>query len=275
LRQVGVRSIGGPKIAKAARIMETIPHPAPVVDHGRRRLFTALIPPLLAVGLMWTVFAFDRVFDLDLFRFGVLPRSLRGLFGILVSPFVHGGLDHLMNNSAPILVLGWLLVYFYPMASWRVLVASWAISGLWVWVVARDSYHIGASGIVYGLAAFLFFSGIVRRQIALMTVSLIVVFLYGSMWWGVLPLVPGVSWESHLCGGVAGAVMAWFYRKVPPAHVPPPIVLEDGPDDADPLPGNGEGDEVDEAEQRWKRELAQRTPQGYDPARTSSTFPWE
>lgn len=207
-------------------------------DHGRRRLITALIPPALMVACIWIVFAFDRVFDLELFRYGVLPRQVKGLWGILISPFVHADLDHLMSNSAPILVLGWLLVYFYPMAAWRVVVACWAMGGLWVWTTARDNYHIGASGIIYGLAAFLFFSGLFRRRVALMAVSLIVVFLYGSMVWGVLPLQAKVSWESHLFGAIAGALMAWFYRKVPPAHVPPPIVLEDEPEVDAPIRGD-------------------------------------
>jgi membrane associated rhomboid family serine protease len=200
-------------------------------DHGRRRLVTALIPPSLVVAVIWIVFAFDRVFGLDLYRYGVLPRQVKGLWGILISPFVHGNMEHLISNSAPILVLGWLLVYFYPRAAWRVVLACWAMGGLWVWTTARDSYHIGASGIIYGLAAFLFFSGVFRRRVALMAVSLIVVFLYGGMVWGVLPLRVEVSWESHLFGAIAGALMAWFYRKVPPAHVPPPIVLEDEPEE--------------------------------------------
>lgn len=201
--------------------------PTTIADHGRRRLATALIPPGLVVMVLWIVFAFDRVFGLDLYRYGVLPREIKGLLGILISPFVHGSLDHLFSNSAPILILGWLLVYFYPKAAWRVVLACWAMGGLWVWTTARDNYHIGASGIIYGLAAFLFFSGVFRRRVSLMAVSLIVVFLYGSMVWGVLPLQVEVSWESHLFGAIAGVIMAWFYREVPPAHVPPPVVLED------------------------------------------------
>lgn len=202
--------------------------------HGRRRLATALIPPLLVVAVLWIVFAFDRVYSLDLYRFGVFPRQTKGLLGILVSPFVHADLEHLVNNSAPILVLGWLLVYFYPKAMMPVTLACWGLGGLWVWVTARENYHIGASGVIYGLAAFLFLSGVLRKLVPLMAVSLIVVFLYGSMVWGVLPLEPRISWESHLFGAIAGLLMAWFYRKVPPAHVPPPLVLEDDPEEAEP-----------------------------------------
>ncbi len=251
--------------------MEQVPA-VPPIDHGRRRLGTAFIPPVLAVAFMALLFLLDRVFELELYRFGVYPRALSGLWGILVSPFVHGDLEHLANNASAALVLGWLLVYFYPRSAWAVVAGSWAVSGLWVWVAARESHHIGASGIIYGIAAFLFVSGVVRRHVALMTVSLIVVFLYGSMWWGVLPLVPGISWESHLFGGIAGAVLAVLYRKVPPAHVQPPLVLEDDPEEAEGPPG--EGDEVNEAELAWRRRQADRTPQGYDPSRTSDTFPW-
>ncbi len=218
-------------------------------DVGRRRLFTAALPSLLAVAALWIAFAFDKVYHLELFRHGVRPRSWQGLWGIITSPFVHADVDHLLGNSTAMLVLGWLLVYFYPKASWRVVVASWLLGGLWVWSTARDSYHIGASGIIYGMAAFLFFSGLIRRRVALMAVSLIVVFLYGSMIWGVLPIMKGVSWESHLFGALAGVMMAWFYRRTPPAHVPPPIVLEDaedapeeegtfGGDAGDALPGH-------------------------------------
>lgn len=203
---------------------------SPTIDHGRRRLVTALLPPTLLVGLMWIVFAFDKVYHLDLYRVGLMPRSSQGLLGIVTSPFIHADLGHITNNSTAALVLGWLLVYFYPKASWRVVLACWAMSGLWVWTTARHNYHIGASGIIYGLAAFLFFSGLFRRRIALMAVSLFIVLMYGSMWWGVLPLMPHVSWESHLFGGIAGIITAWYYRGLPPAHVPPPIELEDDPE---------------------------------------------
>lgn len=253
--------------------MQPTPPIVEPVDHDQRRLFTAILPPLTGVGLMWLVFAVEHLFELELARFGIHPRVGSGLLGVVSAPFIHGGLEHLVNNSTALLVLGWLLVYFYPRAAWRVVLASAVLGGAWVWLAGRTSYHIGASGVVYGMAAFLFFSGLVRRQVALMTVSLIVVFLYGSMWWGVLPLVPGVSWESHLFGGVVGAVMAWVYRKVPPAHVPPPIELEDDPDEEElpPLDDDLDGDSprpvmpppsADPLPGPWP----------YDPGRTSGTW---
>lgn len=242
------------------------------VDHDSRRLLTALIPPALVVALMWVVLGFDLVYKLDLARYGILPRTVTGLRGIVFAPFLHGGVEHLLNNSLPLLVLGWLTVYFYPKASGRVVLVSWLAVGLWVWAMGRESHHIGASGIVYALAGFHFFSGLFRRRIALMAISLIVVFLYGSMWWGVLPIQPGVSWESHLFGGIVGSLLAWWYRKVPPAHVPPPRVEEEEDDDDDiPFPGSDPGDE------QAPRPLADQgrpNDRMYDPSRTSSTYPW-
>lgn len=208
----------------------------------RRRIFTAALVPALAVVALWVAFAFDRVYELHLVQQGILPRTLRGLTGILVSPFVHADLEHLLNNSVPLFVLGWMLVYFYPKVSGRVTLASWLVGGLWVWLTARESYHIGASGIVYGLAAFLFTSGVIRRQRGLMTVSLIIVFLYGSLWWGMLPLIPHMSYESHLFGAAAGVVFAFLYRHVPPAHVTPPIEF---PEEEEAVEGAApEGDEA-------------------------------
>lgn len=236
------------------------------IDHDRRRILTAAIMPATAIAIMWIVLAFDEVYGLHLSRWGIYPRSLEGLRGVVFSPFIHGGVDHLANNSLPLLVLGWFTVYFYPKASGRVVLVSWLVSGLWVWVMGRESYHIGASSIVYALAGFTFFSGVIRHQRTLMAVSLIVVFLYGSMWWGVLPLQPHVSWEGHLAGGLVGSLMAWLYRKVPPAHVPPPPAEEDEDDEGDEFPMRGQ-------------DAPSATPEPgpythYDPSKTNITYPW-
>lgn len=244
------------------------PFQVPPVDHDGRRLLTAAFMPVLAVAFLWVVLAFNEVYHLHLSRFGIYPRTTGGLRGILLAPLIHGGVDHLFNNSIPLLILGWLTVYFYPKASGRVLWVSWLTTGLWVWVMGRESYHIGASGIVYALAAFIFFSGVIRRRIALMAVSLIVVFLYGSLWWGVLPIQTGVSWESHLAGGIVGTLMAWYYRKLPPAHVPPPRVYEEEEVEEEAMPGSDPGDE-----HVPQPDLPPISPPSfYDPARTSGTW---
>jgi len=240
--------------------MEAVPFEPQVVE--RRRLFTAALLPAFAVVCLWVVYAFDRVFGMDLAHFGIMPRTLKGLAGIFITPFVHADLEHLFNNSVPILVLGWMLVYFYPKVSGRVALVSWLIGGLGGWATARENYHIGASGVVYGLAAFLFLSGVLRKQRGLMTVSLLIVFLYGSMWWGLLPLVDRISYESHFFGAFAGVVMAVMYRKVPAAHVTAPIVFTDEEDEHHPgRPSSpttwteSEGDEVDDEELAIKRRL--------------------
>ncbi len=260
-----------------------------VVDQ-RKRLLTAAILPAVVVMLLWAVFVVDRGFDLDLFRYGILPREVTGLLGVLFSPFLHGDVEHLFNNSIPVMVLGWGLMYFYPRIAGRVVLASWIISGIWVWISARGNYHIGASGVVYSLAAFLFFSGVLRRQRTLMALSLLVVFLYGSMIWGIFPIVPRMSWESHLWGGVAGTLMAFLYRHIPPAVQDPqlPVYDEDDVDEqdvqdsADPLlpPGRGPlrivyhldpGDGSNEEEPASRRKFTNGG-EPFDPDRTSGTW---
>ncbi len=241
------------------------------MDHDRRRMRTAMVVPATLVVVMWIVLGFDEVYGLNLADYGIFPRTLVGLRGILLAPLIHGGVEHLFSNSVPLLILGWFTIYFYPKASGRVFLLGWIATNCGVWLIGRESFHIGASGLVYALASFTFFSGLFRRRIALMAVSMIVVFLYGSMWWGVLPLQPGVSWESHLCGGIVGMVLAWYYRKVPPAHVAPPRPVEpddeDG-DDGETITGGDPGDEY----------LPPPVPPApgdgplYDPERTSSTW---
>lgn len=245
--------------------------PSGPIDHDRRRLLTALLPPLLVVAFMWIVLGFDQVYDLHLARFGIFPRQWSGLQGILWAPFLHSGAEHLFNNSIPLLLLGWMTVYFYPKVTGRLVLVSWLATGLWVWSMGRESYHIGASGVVYALAGFVFFSGLFRRRIALMAISLIVVFLYGSMWWGILPLEPSVSWESHLFGGVVGTLMAWRYRKVPPAHVPPPVSSEPEEEEDLQLPME-EQPKAEHLPPHFHYLGTEENDPGYDHSRSSSTW---
>ena len=170
--------------------------------------------PITFVFVLWVIKLMELVFHLELYDLGVYPRQLKGIIGIFLAPLLHGDLAHLFSNSIPLLVLGAGLFYFYKPAAYRVFIAVYLITGLWVWIAARPSYHIGASGVVYGMASFLFFSGLIRRHTYLMAFSLFVVFLYGSLIWGVLPLQAGISWESHLMGAVAGLVTAVYYRKI-------------------------------------------------------------
>lgn len=212
------------------------PHP-PLVDHGRRRLTSAFTPVVLVLAVVWAVFIIDGLLHLDLNRFGIHPRHVDGLVGVIAAPLLHGGWDHIAGNSLSALVLGWLMVYFYPKLSLRVMLVCWIAGGFCVWLFGRPSHHIGASGVIYGLASFLFFSGLLKRNLAHAGLSFMVMALYGSWIWGVLPIEPEKSWESHLAGGLVGTVMAFYYRHVPPLHVPPPIELTDDDDEvAMPMP---------------------------------------
>ena len=173
-------------------------------------------PWLFFVLIMGLAYFLNYSYDLNYSKFGLYPRDLVGLRGILFAPFIHGSLEHLGNNSLPILVLGTALFYFYGKLGVKVFFILYFLTGLLVWLSARESYHIGSSGIVYALAGFIFMSGILRGAKNLIALSLLVAFLYGSLIWGIFPIKEHVSWESHLWGGVAGFVLAWYYRKEGP-----------------------------------------------------------
>jgi len=182
----------------------------------KRKLFHTLFFPLFFVLILWVIKSIELVFEKDFGTFGVYPREITGLIGIFTSPLIHADFSHLFSNSIPLVILGSGLFYYYRPFAYNVFFWIYIATGLWVWISARPAYHIGASGIVYGLAAFLFFSGIIRGNNKLMAFSLLVAFLYGSMFWGILPLVERISWESHLLGGVAGLLCAIYYRKEGP-----------------------------------------------------------
>lgn len=191
-----------------------------------------LFVPVYLVSLMWLILLIERVFSIDLNVYGIQPRTLHGLWGLLCSPLLHAGIAHLFSNSIPLLVLMMGLFYFHRDIAWRVLLIGVLATNLSVWLFARPGDHIGASGVVYLLASFLFFSGLISRNFRLMALSLIISFLYGGMVWGVLPINPRVSFEAHLSGGVIGLVLALHYPKHYPA--PEEIDLDAGVDDSDP-----------------------------------------
>ena len=158
---------------------------------------------------------------------GILPRQLSGLMGIVFSPFIHGDIKHLFSNAIPFFVLLSLLNYFYKSISTKVLLFSWFFIGIGVWICARESYHIGASGLIYSFFSFLVLSGIYRKQKALLAISLLIIFLYGSIIWGVLPQDIHISWESHLIGLGVGVLLAIYYRNNIQDIVPEKEIEED------------------------------------------------
>ena len=190
------------------------------MNDEQRKIWNSLLIPAIFVIAIWLVKLYEVIFQTDLGQYGLQPLHWTGLLGILTGPFLHADFSHLMANTLPLFVLCGLLFYFYRVIAWPVLLYTWFLTGLWVWLFAReDSVHIGASGIIYGLAAFLFLSGIIRRESRLMAITLLTAFLYGGMVWGVFPQffpkVP-ISWESHLMGILAGVILAIFYRKAGP-----------------------------------------------------------
>jgi len=162
---------------------------------------------------MWLLFFIEMKFDIDLSVFGILPRELIGLIGIVLSPLLHGSIVHIISNTLPLLFLGTSLYYFYGRIAKKVFVMCYLLTGLMVWLFARTSFHIGASGLIYGIASFLFFSGIVRTEFKSTIISIAVAVAYGGLIWGVLPTIHGISWESHLFGALVGGGTAFAYRN--------------------------------------------------------------
>ena len=172
-----------------------------------------LLVPTFFIFLIWFIYWIEIRFSLNFTKFGVLPRNLSGLKGVFLSPFIHSDTNHLFNNSVPLFVLISFLVYFYRSVYLKVLFFGGFLSGLLTWLIAREAYHIGASGIVYLVFSFVFFSGVIKKQFQLVAVSLIVIFLYGSMIWYVLPIKDGVSWEGHLSGFLIGLIFAFIFKQ--------------------------------------------------------------
>lgn len=172
-----------------------------------------IILPLSFVILIWFIYWLEIRLGFNFTKYGILPRNLNGLKGVFFSPFIHSDTKHLFNNSIPLFVLFSALVYFYNKVYLKIVVIGTLLSGLLTWCIAREAYHIGASGVVYLLFSFVFFSGIIKKQFQLVAVSLIVIFLYGSMIWYMLPIKEGVSWEGHLSGFLMGLFFAILYRK--------------------------------------------------------------
>jgi membrane associated rhomboid family serine protease len=169
--------------------------------------------PILYVFSIWFIYWIEIYFSFNFNKYGVLPRDLTGLRGVFFTHFIHSDANHLFNNSVPLFVLLLSLFYFYRDIAYKVLIFGGVLSGFLTWSIARESYHIGASGVVYLLFSFVFFSGIIRKHYRLVALSLIIIFLYGSMIWYVLPIKDGMSWEGHLSGFSIGLIFAVFYRN--------------------------------------------------------------
>ncbi len=226
-----------------------IPDPEFTGSRRARRSF-ALAVKLAAgfVALIWAVFVLDWLLPIDLNRYGLRPRDVSGLIGLLTTPLLHGSLAHIVSNTAPLFIGLVAILFLYPNVALRALPAIWIGSAALAWVFARPSVHIGASGLVYGLLAFVFVSGLLRRDLRSMVVSFMVFFLYGSMIWGVLPAGRSMSWELHTTGMVLGIALAVHYR----AWDRTPVKRYDwDEDDDEPGAPSGLTDEPD-GDQPWR-----------------------
>jgi len=166
---------------------------------------------------MWLIHIIHWYFDVDFHYLGIYPRHINGLQGVLTTIFVHSGFEHLLNNSIPLLLLGTALFLYYPEFAFRLLIYLSILTGIYVWILGRESWHIGASGLVYALASFHILSAILRKEMKLLSFSMLVVFLYGGMVWGFFPeFFPkkNISFESHIMGSITGLLFAWKFRKI-------------------------------------------------------------
>ncbi len=196
-----------------------VPDPAYTSSVQARASFRLAIKIALGfVALIWLVQLLNSGLDLGLERFGVRPRQLGGLPGVLVAPLLHSGFSHLTANSLPLLVLGAGMLYLYPNSALKVIPAVYLGPGVAVWLFGRASVHIGASGLVYGLVSYVFVAGVIRRDRRAVAASLLVYFLYGTLAWGVFPIKPGISWETHLAAALIGLILAVFFRNL---DIPP------------------------------------------------------
>jgi len=168
---------------------------------------------LYFIIIIWLVFIINRLFNLELTNLGILPRHISGLTGIIFCPFLHGNFVHLISNTLPAFVLLSALSFFYKELSFKVIVFSVILGGLFVWLIGRSSYHIGASGLIYAIAAFLVASGVYRRNFLSILIAIIILLLYGGLIWGVFPTKFYISWEGHLGGAISGIFLAYLYRK--------------------------------------------------------------
>jgi len=171
--------------------------------------------PAVILIVLWIIQLFQYFTGISIGGLGIYPRHLIGFKGVFTSPFVHASQDmmHLINNSIPLFVSMSLILYFYRRVAYKSIAIIYVLTGLAVWLFGRPVFHIGASGVIYGLVSFIFWNGVFRRNVKSIVLALIILLLYSGMFLGVLPNQPGISWESHLIGGIVGIVVSFTFRN--------------------------------------------------------------
>ena len=226
------------------------------LSEDKKRFIYSAIVSTSFIALIWLIFIMARIFNFDLTEFGVYPKTIDGLKGILFSPLIHSGFSHIFSNTIPLWLGFFCCIYFYRSSVYYTFWLVYILSGVMVWFAARPAYHIGASGLVYGLLSFLFFSGVIRRDKRSITLALLIAFLYGGMAWGVLPIDREISFEAHLSGAIIGIICAIFFRKTDPAPKYEWEEKEDDEDDYEYIPNENERIEQLIEEQNRQREIA-------------------
>ena len=208
------------------------------LEDDNSRLRRAFMLSALFVSILWVIKITEILLGVDFTRYGVYPLRLSGLAGIVLTPLIHGSLSHLFSNSAPLIILGTALLYGYPRSARIVIPVLYLGTGLGVWLFARSGYHIGASGLSFGIMFFVFTIGILRWDKRAIVLSMVVFFLYGSMIWGIFPTEPDVSFESHFFGAALGVILAMLLKNLDPPPPPKKYSWEE----------EGETDEMDGGE---------------------------
>lgn len=178
-------------------------------------LFKQLFPFTFIV-LIWLIHLTQAFLGQDWSNYALTPRTAHGLIGIITCPLLHGSWEHLLGNTVPLLILGLILFNSYREIAGKVFWLVYLLNGVLLWLFARGGIHLGASGVIYGLAFFLVVSGFIRRDPRLGMISLLIIFIYGSMVWGIFPFDTHVSWEGHLYGALTGIILAVMLRKQGP-----------------------------------------------------------
>lgn len=208
----------------------------PDPDHLKNdnaRLRRAFVMAASFALILWVIKLIEAILGLDLVHYGVYPLRAIGLTGIAIAPLIHGSWSHLFSNTAPLVILGTALLYGYPRSAIIVIPVLYLGTGLGVWLFARSAYHIGASGLTFGMMFFIFTIGVLRWDKRAMILSMLVFFLYGSMIWGIFPTKPGISFESHFFGAVIGVALAMLLKNHDPAPPPKKFSWEDEADELD------------------------------------------
>ncbi|MFZ4741258.1 MAG: rhomboid family intramembrane serine protease [Bacteroidales bacterium] len=187
----------------------------------KKRFLNSIVIPVSIIIIIWLVKFIEYMLNMHFDFLGIYPLKIEGLPGILFAPFIHADIKHLYANSIPLFILSTALFYFYREIGFRIFIYIYLTTNIWVWIIARPAWHIGASGIIYGLAAFIFVSGIIRKHTRLMALSMFVLFIYGGLIWGIFPnnIQQEISWESHLMGFIAGIVFAIYFKNEGPQKI--------------------------------------------------------